>query len=1062
MKNYAEKYRNMNLRFDHVLSWIDELAYWLDRESIDIPDWKFSSKNDNIKDLHIKLGDKWPGSDDLVIFETIAKIKIPNHWDLENTRLYLDTDGESLATISYNDGSYTSCGLNPFHHTVILDTNEFSIKVESVARDLFGIPKRDTHLKEARIILLEPKLYELLKLMRTTITTAKALDNRPEIQEELMERLEYLLAHLDWPTKTENFLPRIVNSSRNLMREKGTYLTDNFHGEQEGIWQLPAQSRNKGMLEPLEDQHIQSVESSFKWLTKELKELKAKFPKSGKVMVSGHAHLDYVWLWPQTESERKIQRTMSSVNMLANKYKNFIYNQSQAALLEHIEEQNSELFEDVRSKVKSGQIELIGGMWVETDTNMPSAEAFNRQFLYGQQYFMDKFNVKCSTAWLPDTFGFSGSLPQLFKSAGLTNMVTIKVNWNEANKMTDNMFWWKGDNGDKVFVHTFNVFEGYNMPINATCINEVWQNFQNKSMYDETIASFGFGDGGGGPSYQQIEEIEQINKMPAIPEVRTGKVQEFMSNLESEAKTRNFNTWTGEIYLEYHRATLTSQSAMKKKNRLSEHALVNAETLQTLDYIQNKTPIIDMSRDWKFLLRNQFHDALPGSSIGEVYAQTDKELTTVIDNSQAKIHTALDNLSKSICESGDKKGVFVVNQHLNEINGLQLVSPDKIENSEKTTDGYIIALDSKISGLEAKFIPTSEDNLAKGKLIATKNTLENDFIKVTIDESGRISSLFDKIRNRESLSAPANQLKCYFERPRTYDAWDMEANYKLSEELITDVKSIELIEKGKMRIAIKVSRKIHNSYIEQTYILWSNSARLDIKTKINWNDRRRFLRSEFPIDVHTDYATYDQAIGVIRRSTEENTPWDRAKFEGSAHKFVDLSETGFGVSLITKDKYGFSVTENVIGASFVRGPTFPDPICDEGEQEFTHSLYPHNGAWSDVDNGVVTNSIIVNDPLIFKPTSAKDSVSKQFVTLKGIELNLCALKQAEDKQGLILRAYEPYGKRGICDINLSDSLKITKEVNTLEENIAENIAENISHRELNNFTPFKLKTYYIK
>lgn len=1044
MKHYQERLRTLDQRFEHLRRWISELECWTYSETITLSEWRFSAPDAGVRDRFLRRGESWPSRDGVTEW-SYGAVELPESWPLEGTRLVLDLGGEARIFMDY--GTRTrSCGSNPYHRALAVEGRRFSLRAEAVARDLFGRPQREPKLVAAFLGRLEEELAAFLLESSSILDGAQALRDH-EASPALLELLETELARLPWPTETIPFLERIAD-----------------HPETLSIWdrlvEPPASPR------PLEDRHRAGLAAATERLRAGLAELRGRWPKVGKVALTGHAHIDYVWLWPQEETVRKALRTFGTQTLLMDRYATFRFNQSQACLYADVEAADPALFQEIRRHAREGRWEPVGGMWVESDTNMPSAEGFNRQFLYGQTYFRSRFGLTCRTAWLPDTFGFSAALPQLFLAAGLDSMLTIKVTWNETNPMPDNIFRWQGLDGSRVLVHTFEAgaFGGYNMELSPRSVQDVWRIFKNKTLHNETLASYGYGDGGGGPAPEQIEAMEAINRLPAVPTVASVLVRDVFDRLRSSLADADVPVWNGELYLEYHRATLTTQGRTKALMRAAQASLAAAEFLEGLLELSGPDPASpasraapsaagDYSEAWKLLLRNQFHDALPGSSIREVYERTEAELGSVLDLAEAACAAALDRLAERHAP-GKEPGLFMVNLSGAACSNLKAVLPAESADharalgAQRGSDGsWVISSPLHTPPAALRF---SASLPAPGELRAEPSRLENRFVSVIFDQYGRLASVYDKIRDREVLSGPGNQLWAYKDRPRAYDAWDIESNFELGGAELLEADSIELTEAGPHRAELTVVRSFgEKSRITQRCRLWADSPRLDIRTTVELADRRTYLRARFPLAVHADYASFDQAMGVVRRPTHSNTSWQRAQFEASAHRFVDLSETGFGAALMNDGKYGHSAKDNVLTLSLVRGPAYPDPFADEGVQTFTYALLPHGGSWW--ADEVQAEADCLAGSLRLRPCTGSETLASP-LSWSGLSLRPLAFKRAEDGRGRILRVAEASGSRGRISLSLPEGFAVLEETNTLEDPVG---APDYA------FTPFKMRSYRI-
>ncbi|MGB3331001.1 MAG: glycoside hydrolase family 38 C-terminal domain-containing protein, partial [Thermomicrobiales bacterium] len=714
-------------------------------------------------------------------------------------------------------------------------------------------------------------------------------------------------------------------------------------------------------------------------------------------------------------------------------------NQSSAQAYRWIEEDDPDLLKAIQEKVKEGRWEPVGGQWLEPDSQVTGGESFVRHLFYGQRTFERLFGVRNDTAWLPDVFGFSASVPQLLVGGGIDNFFTIKVTWNETNAFPYDLFWWEGNDGTRVLTHTFrNPGEGYNGNIVPLDTYLTWQEFKGKRSHDQTLLSIGWGDGGGGPSEEMLENYARIKDYPVLPKLEFGMVEDFFARLPHEG----LPTFVGELYLELHRATLTTQALVKRLVRESEHRLPEAEIFTSLALLDNGTiayPTQEIDSTWEKLLLNHFHDILPGSSIHEVYEDSHRDLKEVVA-------TATGLRDKAIA-GGDGTGSIIVGNATLYPRPLSVILPEGSEApadlpTQKVEEGTLVHdVTQVVSGLSTRTLEAAAGGsaVAAGPVVTVEAqdggaVLENDLIKAVIGADGTIHSLFDKRVSREALSDRANQLWAYMDRPRAWDAWDIDETYDTIGEEITAVDRIEIVEEGPLRAAVRVTRSWRNSRFTQTYRLLADSARLDVAGEVDWHERLVLVRALFPTTIHAHEATFETMFGVQRRSNNRNTSWDRAKFEVGAHRFVDLSEPHYGVALLNDSKYGFSAHGGTLGISLVRGPLYPDPFADEGEHHFTYSLFPHLGNWT--EGGVTQEARALNSPLVAVAAAADAPTHESFVTVDGLELGIATLKKANDRDGVVLRVYEPNGDRGTATLAFGRPVGSVRRVNLLEEDVA--------------------------
>ncbi|MDB5539662.1 MAG: alpha-mannosidase [Devosia sp.] len=983
-------------RLDRVKVRLDELTFWRERETVPVGGWTLNGQP-------IAVGAPWPSRDGVQNFA--ASVNAPPHWPLAETRLFLDLGGEALATLIYADHS-VGFGNDPYHKEFPIRAHNFRLEAEAVARLPFGEPVRDPHFKAARLCWLDTAVHAFQLRLQQVFEAASELEGH-EVVPHLIAAAEEAFYALDWPSATQDYVSRFA-------AERG----------QQRIWQLPPLKENPAGLT---DEQRASVTKADHKLIERLRELQRRFPQQGEIALTGHAHIDLAWLWPYSETRRKMRRTFSTAVSLmegSNEYlaeSGFRFNQSTAHYYAQIEEDDPALFARIKAKVSAGGWETVGGMWVEPDINMPTGESLTRQILYGQRYFEQKFGVRHRVCWLPDCFGFSGGLPQLLKQGGIDSFFTIKVNWNDTNTIPADLFWWEGIDGSRVLTHTFNnPWHGYNGAVNPLSILKTWRNFMQKPAHPTSLLAVGYGDGGGGVTPEYIEREMQLRDFPALPRARWSRVEDFFAAAHETGKKTQLPVWQGDIYLELHRATLTTQSATKKAHRQAERALITAETLASLAALMGAEQPESLEHIWRVVLKNEFHDILPGSSIAEVYEDAERELNDAHGRALARQQIALSTIVGQIPDGDVADAVVVVNPSLSR-------RPTRVT----MTDGAHFSSADIIPPLGIRVFTRAQLEPVPG-LSVSEAHIENAHIRAMIGLDGTISSLVHKATGREALAGRGNQLWVYpADKPRDWDAWDIEEDYAKKGVELDRPESIKVVENTPTRAAVRVVRRFRASTVTQTYVLEANGTRLDVVTEIDWHDRHCLLRTLTPVAVRASRATFEHANGVVQRTTHDNTSWDQAQFEVPGHRFLDMSEPGFGVALLNDAKYGHSAKGNVLGLSLVRSPVYPDPLADEGGQRFTYALYPHAGDW--YEGRVREEAEDLNQPLLAAAASGVASVQFEPIGTEGIPAALSGFKPAEDGNGLILRVYEPSGRRGDFAVTAPDGWTVGGSLSILEE-----------------------------
>lgn len=775
----------------------------------------------------------------------------------------------------------------------------------------------------------------------------------------------------------------------------------------------------------------------YKSIPEAHKHLKDIIKKAGQALdvdltAVGHAHIDVAWLWTLGQTRQKSRRSFTNVLRLMDSYPSFSFTQSQPQLYDYLIEDDPEMFQEIKDRVDEGRWEPIGGMWVEADCNISSGESLVRQFLLGREFFRDHFGQEAESPvlWLPDVFGYAWNLPQLIKEAGLEYFFTIKIGWSQYNRLPFDSFWWQGLDGTKVLTH-FSTTKNpdsvhastYNSDASPEQILGTWLNFQNKDDAPPgktlpLLMSYGWGDGGGGPTREMVENILEMENFPAAPRVKPGKVIDFYRQLE--AVSERLPVWNGELYLEFHRGTYTTQARNKQANRKMEFALHDAEFLAAAASLFDpgyQYPYDLLEKAWKLVCLNQFHDILPGSSIAPVYTESLVQYQEVEKITAGVIKAALEILS---AQFGPR---FLVN-------------PTSFERDEPVmTDGELRE-SGELLPYSITPIKKPPELEAPRKLVCKKNLLENDYLRVEFNSAGDITSIFDKIAQREVLpeGSLANQWIAFEDRPLNWDAWDIEIFYDDKKWLAEPASSIKILEKGPLRAALEIKRQILSSSYTQRISLDHNSARLDFDTEIDWQERKILLKAAFPVNVLSPTATYEIQWGNVERPTHHNTSWDWARFETAAQKWVDLSEGQYGVSLINDCKYGHDIHGNTIRLTLLRGTTAPDPEADLGVHTFKYSLFPHQGSW---DENTIKQAYLVNNPVLVWECNTKTENKTESLSLVSVDqpnLVIETIKKAQDGNGLIIRLYESQRCRGSFTIQTGFPVEKAFRTNILEEN----------------------------
>ncbi len=805
-----------------------------------------------------------------------------------------------------------------------------------------------------------------------------------------------------------------------------------------------------------------------------------------KVYCVGHTHIDCAWLWTLKMTEDKTIRSFSTVLNLMNQYPEYTFMSSQPQLYKFVKNIKPEVFEEIRKRVSENRWEVDGGMFVEADCNLISGESLIRQFIHGQQFFKKEFNKTNEILWLPDVFGYSAALPQIIKKCGLSYFMTTKISWNEFNKMPYDTFEWEGIDGTKVLTHfvptrDYNKgavegsehtshFTTYNGYINPRQIKGGWERYSQKDLNNEILCCYGFGDGGGGPTKDMLENQRRLEMgIPGCPQTINSNAKEFFHVLEKSVKDSKYlPKWVGELYLEYHRGTYTSMARNKKYNRKAEFAYSNLECFATLvnELFKKPYPSDKIYEAWEVILKNQFHDILPGSSIFEVYEESQKEYKKIFKIYNELMSQTLNIVVESI--NAKENSLIVFNPNSFKYNGLvELNDLDSTIYNNYFNNLVCQKIKSDSYLIDVKDIPSKGYCVVENKpclnsdnlLEVSKERIENNYFIIEFNDKGQFSSIHDKRENREILKKGefGNVLMSYEDRPHNYDAWDVNKYYDEKKWEINDIEKWEIIEKGPLRACIMISRKYLDSYITQYIYVYRDYDRIDIKNVIDWKEHQIFLKAWFPLDIHTQEATFDIQYGNVKRNTHNNTSWDYAQFEVCVHKWLDVSEAGFGVSFINDCKYGCSVKDRNVGLSLLKSGIFPNPKADQEIHEFTYSIYPHNKGWRDSE--LIKNAYEINNPVIPIIKENNGGIldnNYSFVTSDKDNVIIEVVKESLDNKAKIIRLYECYNMRSSSVLTFGKNV-----IRAVDCDMMENEIKDLEVYK-NNKVKFDIKPYEIK
>ena len=778
----------------------------------------------------------------------------------------------------------------------------------------------------------------------------------------------------------------------------------------------------------------------------------------------GHAHIDMAWLWRLKDTREKAARTFATALHLMRQYPEYRFMHSSPQLYRYLQEDHPELFRRVKEQVEAGNWEITGGMWVEADTNLSGGEALIRQIVYGKRFIREEFGKETYTLWLPDVFGYSAALPQLIRKSGLKYFVTTKLSWSQFNRFPHDTFSWRGLDGSEVLTHFVTTPENnthrytYNGILDPMQVKGIWEQYRQKDLNEELLFLFGWGDGGGGPTREMLESARVLENVPGIPSVRMGTVEDFLGRLEARTTGKKLPVWDGELYLEYHRGTYTSQAWNKRANRSMETLYHNAEWLSSLAELIDPAsdyPQGELRKGWEMLLLNQFHDILPGSSIHEVYEDSRKDYAAIRRIGEEAVRSSVGAVTKSV--GADRNSVILFNPlswarsglielpWSKDLEGRAVQSdegqPQMVQVNGRGRQRTILFATPEIPALGLRALPLVDSasiQAAENEIVVTPQTLENRFYRIELTTDGQIRRLWDKVNQREVLAAgeKGNVFQVFEDKPMDFDAWDIDIYALEKRQVINQLVSMVVEESGPVRGALRLTWKFAGSTLNQRILIYRDSPRIDFQNEADWHEHQTLLKVAFPTAVRATRATYDIQFGNLERPTHWNTSWDWARFEVPAHKWADLSEGNYGVSLLNDCKYGYDIHDQVMRLTLIKSGVDPDPNADQGRHEFTYSLLPHRGDWR--SSRVVEEAYDLNNPLWgVRPIGEREgrkSAGAQFARLETDGVMVETVKKAEDGDGWIVRVYEyQQCHRERVELEFGQELQKAEECNLVEE-----------------------------
>ena len=709
-----------------------------------------------------------------------------------------------------------------------------------------------------------------------------------------------------------------------------------------------------------------------------------------KISAVGHAHIDSAWLWPVRETVRKCARTFANVAALGDQYPELVFACSQAQQWWWMKQRYPAIFDRMKAQVKKGQVVPVGGMWVEPDTNVTGAESLVRQLVFGKRFFLAELNVETDEVWLPDCFGYSAALPQLVLLSGSHFFLTQKLSWNQTNKFPHHTFWWEGIDGSRVFTH-FPPVDTYNAEILPGELVYAAKNYAEVGFGARSLVPFGYGDGGGGPTREMMERARRLADLDGSPKVVVEAPSKFFA--AAQAEYPDAPVWSGELYLETHRGTITSQVEVKQGNRRCENLVREAELWSTAALVARGSayPYQELEEIWRDLLLNQFHDILPGSSI----AMVNDEAIASYAHIAARLNGLIGTAVSALCG-----------------NGNLTVGLNAAPHGQRG-----------VAALSGRMVPPATGTAR----VVAGTTLENEVVRVELDAHGHIVSFRDLRAERELVppGAAFNVLQLHPDFPNKFPAWDIDAFYRNVHQDLDDPQSISILSEGPEEVTARVEYAFGSSRAVQTLRLTAGSGALDVGTEVDWREHERLLKVALPLDVHADVSSSEIQFGHVQRPTHDNTSWDAARFEYVAHRFVHVAEPGYGVAVVNGGIYGHEVRAvprsgggraTLVRLSIIRGPTYPDPRADNGVHHFRYAIVPGATVADAVRHGYHFN-------LPLRVVMADREV-EPLVAIDNEAVVVEAVKAADDRSGdVVLRCYESLGGRATTTLKASFAVR---------------------------------------
>ncbi len=1036
----------MFLTENKVKNRINELAMYRYRERQKLTDWNFAVDEEGAIGTHpttdqqgtmIQVGDHWKGRD---LYAWLSQtVQVPATWsgkkvvglfDFGQTGGGNNSGFESLLFLNHQPYQ----GVDSNHKEVFFPV---SATGETVALDFRlwsgmeggGVPReQEFKLQVAELAWLDERVDRFYYDAKAAIETIAMLGDSQTERHQLLTALNQAFQYVDWHSPgSEAFYQSVY--------EAGDYLAE--------------------QLNKMEKHH----DVTFHCI--------------------GHTHIDVAWLWQLKHTREKSARSFTTVLRLMEQFPEYVFLQTQPQLYEYIKTDYPDIYADMKKRIADGCWEVDGGMWLEADCNIPSGESLVRQLLIGTNFIRDEFGKECSYLWLPDVFGYSWALPQILKKSGIKTFMTTKISWSQYNRMPHDTFNWRGIDGSEILTHFITTTEPwpesryytYNGFMTPQVVKESWDAYKDKNMNQDLLLSYGYGDGGGGVNREMLEMRRRIDQMPGLPHAKPSTADAYFDKLhETVAQTDEYvHTWDGELYLEFHRGTYTSQAFMKRMNRKLELLYRETEWLNVTSSLKQQSsanyPQAQLTAGWKTILRNQFHDIIPGSSIKEVYDDAAVEYK----EAEATANQLWQAAAMSLVDQKNEQAWTIFNgstwtrTDMVYIDGVTEdgtwtdVKGEQLQAQRSDNGTHVVVPDMPAMGYTTiTFEPgvTQEDSMTPFDFSETG--MDTPLYTMAWNESGQLTSIFDKENEREVLAenARGNVLQVFEDKPLMFDAWDIDIFYQEKMEEVSQLKRVEYIENGSIQATIRFVWEYHKSTITQDMIVYADSRRIDFKTHVDWQERQRLLKAAFPVDIRATEATYDIQYGNVKRPTHWNTSWDWARFETVGHQWADLSEGDYGVSLLNDCKYGYDVKDNCMRLSLLKSPVHPDPEADLGTHEFTYAILPHTGSWKEGET--VKEAWSLNNPVTYVKGGADHDEGFSLLASTADNMMIDAVKKEEYGDAVIVRVHEFTGSKTKAIINSDQTIISYQECDLMERPIGDEIKQAQMMIELK---PYEIKTY---